>query len=50
MKDKFNKLAKGKSSKDCTKDEAIDIYLNSIENNETPEQRKKRILAFRCGW
>ena len=47
----FIENSNGKSSKDCTKEEIIKIYLSSIPNKEeTPEERLKRINDFRCGW
>lgn len=51
MENKFKELANGKSSKDCTRDEAINVHRASIpKKEETWEERKKRINAFRCGW
>jgi hypothetical protein len=47
---KLKKLAKGKSSKDCTKDEAINVYKAYVSKSETTDERIKRINAFRCGW
>lgn len=43
-------LANGKSSKDCTIDERIAVYRQTVSKSETPEERLRRINAFRCGW
>ena len=55
--EKFDKLkaenkevANGKSSKDCTYEEAYKVYKQTVSKAETPEERLKRINAFRCGW
>ena len=50
MENKFKELANGKSSKDCTFEEQVDIYLSSKKKDETWEERKARVNAFRCGW
>lgn len=50
LREKNKKLANGKSSKDCTLDEAINIYKAGIPKEETMAERMERINAFRCGW
>ena len=50
MQNKFKELANGKSSKDCTFEEQVDVYLSSKKKDETWEERKARINVFRCGW
>jgi hypothetical protein len=47
---KNKELANGKSSKDCTFDEACNVYRASIKKDETDKDRLDRINAFRCGW
>lgn len=49
---KFKELSGGKSSKECSHDEAVKVYLGSKpkDREETWEERKARINAFRCGW
>jgi len=49
-KDRHKKLAKGKSSKDCSVDKRISVYLAGIPKKETPKERLDRINAFRSGW
>lgn len=44
------KLAKGKSSKDCTFEEAVKVYRQTVGKAETREERLRRINDFRCGW
>ena len=46
----FKKLANGKSSKDCTHDEACAVMRASKPKEETWQERLDRINAFRCGW
>lgn len=48
----FNKLSNGKSSSSMTHDQICEIYRASKPKNkeETFEERKERINAFRCGW
>lgn len=43
-------LANGKSSKDCTFEEKVEVYKRSVNADETSEERRTRINAFRCGW
>ena len=43
-------LAKGKSSKECSFAERVEVYRATVMNAETPEERFERIRAFRCGW
>lgn len=43
-------LANGKSSKGCTFEEKVEVYKRSVNADETPEERRARINAFRCGW
>ncbi len=50
MEKQFKELANGKSSKDCTHEEKVNVYLSSKKKKETFEERKARIHAFRCGW
>lgn len=43
-------LANGKSSKDCSPDEAWDVYRAYVGKSKTREERLRRINIFRCGW
>ena len=46
-----NKIyADGKSSKDCTYSERFKVYMQTVAEAETYEERKIRINAYRCGW
>ena len=50
LKSENKKYANGKSSKDCTYEEAYNVYKETVCKAETMEERKKRINAYRCGW
>jgi len=50
MENKFKQIANDKSSKDCTHDELVKVYLSSKPEDETWEERMKRIQSFRMGW
>jgi len=43
-------LANGKKSKDCTFEEMVKVYRQTVSKAETDEERLRRINAFRCGW
>jgi hypothetical protein len=50
LKAENKELSNGKSSKECTPDEIYKVYRQTVSKSETPEERIKRINAFRCGW
>lgn len=50
IRNQNKELAKGKSSKDCTFQERVRVYKQTVSKAETPEERLRRINAFRCGW
>jgi len=53
-KEELKQVAKGKSSKDCTVEEVIQVSRKtgglSRRPNETAKQHLDRVNAFRCGW
>ena len=54
MNEDLKKLANGKSSKDCTVDEVIEVSRKTgglaKRDNETDKEHLDRVNAFRCGW
>ena len=50
LKSENKKYANGKSSKNCTYEEAYKVYKETVSKAETMEERKKRINVYRCGW
>ena len=49
-KEDLRELANGKSSSECSFDEACNVYRQTVSKAETMEERIKRINAFRRGW
>lgn len=50
LRNKNKALAKGKSSKDCTFDELVGVYRQTVSKETDPKKRLEAINAFRCGW
>ena len=50
LKYENKEYSNGKSSKDCTYEEAYKVYKETVSKAETMDERKKRINAYRCGW